>query len=48
MDKIEVVGGKCEAAIQIIDLLDDMLAALLRRSCIVDHDWPSESSRHKA
>jgi hypothetical protein len=48
VDKIEVVGGKCEAAVQIIDLLDDMLAALLRRSCIVDHDGPSESSRHKA
>jgi hypothetical protein len=48
VDKIEVVGGKCETAIQIIDLWDDMLAALLRRSGIVDHDWPSKSSRHKA
>lgn len=30
MDKIEVVGGKGETAIQVIDLLGDTLATVLR------------------
>jgi hypothetical protein len=48
VDKVEVVAGECETAIQIINLLDDLLAALLRRFCLVDDEWSKKSSGHHA